>query len=48
MFVHPLVSSFGSNMLLTDSLELAHLPDDQAASAESFNKPIQSKMVSLQ
>ena len=31
-------------MMLTDSPELAHLPEDQATSAESFSAPTQSKM----
>ena len=34
-------------MSLTDSPELAHLPEDQASSAESFSAPTQSKMVCL-
>ena len=34
-------------MLLTDSPELAHLPEDQASSAESLSAPSQSKMVCL-
>jgi hypothetical protein len=34
-------------MLLTDSPELTHLPEDQAPSAESLSAPSQSKMVCL-
>ena len=34
-------------MLLTDSPELAHLPEDQAYSAESSIAPILSKIVCL-
>ena len=34
-------------MLLTDSPELAHLPEDQASSAGSLSAPSQSKMVCL-
>ena len=47
MFFHHFVASFFSNMLLTDSPELAHLPEDQASSAESLSAPSQSKMVCL-
>ena len=34
-------------MLITDSPELTHLPEDQAPSAESLSAPSQSKMVHL-
>ena len=34
-------------MLLTDSPELAHLPEDQASSAEPLSAPSQSKMACL-
>ena len=34
-------------MLLSDSPELTHLPEDQAPSAESLSAPSQSKMVCL-
>ena len=34
-------------MLLTDSPELTHLPEDQDPPAESLSAPSQSKMVSL-
>ena len=34
-------------MMLTDSPELAHLPENQASSAESLSAPSQSKMVRL-
>ena len=47
MFFHHHVASFFSNMSLTDSPELAHLPEDQASSAESLSAPSQSKMVCL-
>ena len=43
IFHHP-TTSFCSNILLTDSSELAHLPGYQASSAESFSAPTQSKM----
>ena len=43
LFHHP-VTSFCSNIKLTDSSELAHSPEDQATSAESFSAPTQSKM----
>ena len=39
--------SFCSNILLSDSPELTHLPEDQAPSAESLSAPSQSKMVCL-
>ena len=47
MFFHHPVASFFLNMLLTDSPELAHLPEDQPSSAESLSTPSQSKMVCL-
>ena len=47
MFFHHLDASFSSNMLLTDSTELTHLPEDQAPPAESLSAPSQSKMVHL-
>jgi hypothetical protein len=47
MFFHHLDASFCSNMLLSDSPELTHLPEDQAPSAESLSAPSQSKMVHL-
>ena len=46
-FFHHLAASFCSNMLLMDSPELTHLPEDQALSAESLCAPSQSKMVCL-
>jgi hypothetical protein len=47
MFFHHHDVSFCSNMLLTHSTELTHLPEDQAPLAESFSAPSQSKMVHL-
>jgi hypothetical protein len=47
MFFHHHDVSFCSNMSLTDSPELTHLPEDQAPSAESLSAPSQSKMVCL-
>lgn len=41
------VTSFCSNILLTDPPEHAHLPDDQPSSVESFSAPLQVKMVCL-
>jgi hypothetical protein len=47
MFFHHLDASFCSNMSLSDSPELTHLPEDQAPSAESLSAPSQSKMICL-
>ena len=47
MCFHHHVASFFSNRLLTDSPELAHLPEDQVSSAESLSAPSQPKTVCL-
>ena len=47
MFFHHHDASFCSNILLTESPELTHLPEDQAPSAEFLSAPSQSKMVCL-
>jgi hypothetical protein len=45
MFFQYLDASFYSNMWLTDSPELTHLPENQTPSAESLSALLQSKTV---